>query len=230
MSKRINKTYKGCVSKRWQKRENERNKVRIIVLITFMLLARVALADTPTPAPIVQEAQSVSEDVPLPTDWTPEELKDVQSPQEAKEERIEANLYRDEVKIPVEVKIEPVKVKPRAVVKKTIVKEVKVPDTVPAGKEDIINIIKAAAAKYGVSEANMLRIAKCESGYNQNAINYNYYENGYPSGLFQHISGYWAARATKYGYEGASVFDPIANANVTAGMFRDGQSYLWECR
>ena len=46
---------------------------------------------------------------------------------------------------------------------------------------------------------------------------------------FQHISGYWTARAKAYGYEGTSVFDAYANANVTAAMFADGKSNLWEC-
>lgn len=84
--------------------------------------------------------------------------------------------------------------------------------------------------RYGVDPNRALRIAKCESGFNPNAVNYGYNENGYPSGLFQHISGYWGARAAKYGYAGASVFDPVANANVTMGMWRDGQANLWECR
>ena len=74
-----------------------------------------------------------------------------------------------------------------------------------------------------------MHIARCESTLNPNAINTGYYDNGHPSGLFQHISGYWPARAAQYGYPGASVFDPVANANVTAAMFRDGHSNLWEC-
>lgn len=65
---------------------------------------------------------------------------------------------------------------------------------------------------------------------NPNAVNYGYNENGYPSGLFQHLSGYWPARAAKYGYSGASVFDPTANANVTAAMFAEGHQKLWECK
>ena len=75
-----------------------------------------------------------------------------------------------------------------------------------------------------------MSIAKCESNFNANAVNLNYYENGHPSGLFQHLSGYWPARAAKYGHAGASVFDATANAEVTAQMFRDGLSYLWECK
>jgi len=225
MTKRINKTYKGCVTKRWQKRENERNKIRIIALIAFMLIARVALADTPVAPLIPADTQSVAEDVPLPTDWTPEELEDVQSPQEAKEERIEANLYRDEVKVPVEVKPEPVKAKP--VAKKTTVKEVKIPDTVPAGKEDIINIIKAAAAKYGVSEATMLRIAKCESGLDTQAKN----KTSTATGTFQFLSGTWQDgvkwRGLNWTLEDRK--DIYKSADMAAWFMAKGEFERWEC-
>lgn len=98
------------------------------------------------------------------------------------------------------------------------------------GGGSVEQIVREAARKYGLDEEHFVRIAKCESGMTPTSVNYNYNENGYPSGLFQHLSGYWPARAEKYGYAGASVFDPVANANVTAGMFRDGASNLWECR
>ena len=95
---------------------------------------------------------------------------------------------------------------------------------------DIQGIIVAAANKYGIDPQRALRIAKCESGFNPNAVNLGYAENGNPSGLFQHLSGYWPARAAKYGYAGASVFDPVANANVTMGMWRDGEANFGECQ
>lgn len=99
----------------------------------------------------------------------------------------------------------------------------------PVVSGNIQQIIVDAANRYGVDPNRALRIAKCESGFNPNAVNYGYNENGNPSGLYQHISGYWAGRAAKYGYAGASVFDPAANANVTMAMWRDGQAGLWEC-
>ena len=90
-------------------------------------------------------------------------------------------------------------------------------------------IVRQAARKYGIDENYAVQIAMCESTMNPNAVNTSYYENGNPSGLYQHISGYWPARAAKYGYAGASVFDPVANANVTMAMWKDGQKGLWEC-
>jgi hypothetical protein len=100
---------------------------------------------------------------------------------------------------------------------------------------DVRGIIVAAANKYGIDVNRALRIAECESTFNPNSVNYTYWEtdkNGkrhYPSGLFQHLTNYWPNRAAKYGYGGASVFDPVANANVTMGMWRDGAANLWEC-
>lgn len=95
---------------------------------------------------------------------------------------------------------------------------------------NVEQIVRNAARKYGIDENYFVHIARCESGLNPNAVNYNYNENGYPSGLFQHLSGYWPARAALYGYAGASVFDATANANVTAQMFAAGQQGLWECK
>ncbi len=97
----------------------------------------------------------------------------------------------------------------------------------PAGS--IEDIVRQAARKYGINEDYFVRVARCESTLNPNAVNSSYYENGNPSGLFQHLSGYYPARAAKYGYS-SDVFDAYSNANVTAAMFADGQSNLWECR
>lgn len=103
-------------------------------------------------------------------------------------------------------------------------------------------IVRNAARKYGVDENYLVRIATCETTMNPSSVNYGYWEdsNGtpmgsvgqkyYPSGLIQHITRYWPARAAKYGWAGASVFNAQANAEVTAQMFRDGMSGLWACK
>jgi hypothetical protein len=98
-------------------------------------------------------------------------------------------------------------------------------------------IIVTAAATHGMSALTMLRIARCESTNNPAAINYNYtaidsagVSHGHPMGLFQHVEGYWPARAAKYGYPGVSVFDPAANANVTAAMMANEGTSAWECK
>ena len=89
-------------------------------------------------------------------------------------------------------------------------------------------IVRNAADKYGLDPDRFVAMAMCESTLNSNSVNYGYYENGNPSGTFQHISGYYPARALKYGYS-TDVFDPYSNANVTAAMIADGLSYLWAC-
>lgn len=100
----------------------------------------------------------------------------------------------------------------------------------PVAASNIEKIIIDAANKYGIDPNYALRIARCESSLDPNSVNYNYYENGHPSGLYQHISGYWPARAAKYGYAGASVFDATANANVTMAMWSDVGTIQWECK
>ena len=109
------------------------------------------------------------------------------------------------------------------------------PVYVAQSTQPVVGSIQAIIVKwanfYGVNADTLLRIAKCESGFNPNAVNRNYSVSGtHPSGLFQHVAVYWPARAARYGVPGASVFDADANARVTAGMFRDGQASAWECR
>lgn len=114
---------------------------------------------------------------------------------------------------------------------KTITQDTSIEEVSPVASsgDDIELIVRQAARKYGINEDYFVKIARCESTLNPQAVNKNYFENGHPSGLFQHLSGYWPARAAHHGYGGSSVFDAEANANVTAAMFAAGQSYMWEC-
>lgn len=90
----------------------------------------------------------------------------------------------------------------------------------------IADIIRAAAAKYGVDPETLLRVAYCESRYDPLAY------NGIlgASGLFQFIPGTWRANSPLAGYGGASVWDPVANANVAAWMWSTGKSGQWACK
>lgn len=96
----------------------------------------------------------------------------------------------------------------------------------PPAPSEIAGIITAAANKYGVSAETLLRVAWCESRYDPLAYN--------PilgaSGLFQIIPGTWRANSAASGYGGASVWDPVANANVAAWMFSRGQAGQWACK
>ena len=96
----------------------------------------------------------------------------------------------------------------------------------PPPPGEIAAIIRAAAAKYGVDVEQLLRVAYCESRYDPLAY------NGIlgASGLFQIIPGTWRANSVPAGYGGASVWDPVANANVAAWMFSNGESRQWSCK
>ena len=100
------------------------------------------------------------------------------------------------------------------------------PKPAPPAPGEISAIIVAAADKYGVSADTLLRVAYCESRYDPLAY------NGIlgASGLFQIIPGTWRANSAAAGYGGASVWDPVANANVAAWMFAHGQARQWACK
>ena len=100
------------------------------------------------------------------------------------------------------------------------------PKPAPPAPGDIAAIIRAAADKYGVSADTLLRVAYCESRYDPLA--YNSVLGA--SGLFQIIPGTWRANSAAAGYGGASVWDPVANANVAAWMFAHGQAGQWACK
>lgn len=152
-----------------------------------------------------------------------------------KEEKDAADKERERLKAELQAKAES-----KSKIKlASVSSEAKTASTVSTDSGSIQDIIIAAANKYGVSVDRALRVGSCESTgtpgkFDANALNLNYSEevngvNYHPSGLFQHLANYWPARAAKYGYAGSSVFDPVANANVTMAMWRDGASGLWEC-
>jgi hypothetical protein len=90
----------------------------------------------------------------------------------------------------------------------------------PAGG-DVVSIIYAAAAAYGQSGDDMLRVATCESGLNP----YAYNPAGW-YGLFQFVPGTFAG--TPYG--AYDIFDPWANANAAAWMWSVGRRGEWTCQ
>ncbi len=87
-------------------------------------------------------------------------------------------------------------------------------------------IILDAAARWGADPNQLLRVARCESSFNPNAYN----ASSGASGLFQFLSGTWAANSVRAGYAGVSVFNAVANANTAAMMFAQGQARQWACK
>jgi uncharacterized protein YabE (DUF348 family) len=94
------------------------------------------------------------------------------------------------------------------------------------GGSEIEAIIRDAAAAQGANADQLVRVAYCESRFNPGAYN----ASSGASGLFQFLASTWAANSVRAGYAGASVFDPVASANVAAWMFARGQAGQWVCR
>ncbi len=84
-------------------------------------------------------------------------------------------------------------------------------------KEDVVWLIKYYSKKYEYNEEVALKIAGCESGYRANAKN----PNSSASWVYQHLRRYWDARAKKYWFPGASVFDAEANVAVSIQMLKN---------
>ncbi len=86
------------------------------------------------------------------------------------------------------------------------------------------SIIIEQCAAVGCDASQVIRIMYCESSGNPYAANNIYF------GLFQHHVNYWPIRASRYGIPESSIYDPYAQVHVTARMFAEGLSYLWECK
>lgn len=89
-------------------------------------------------------------------------------------------------------------------------------------RDEIIQIIYAAADKYGQPRSDMLRVAQCESVLDPNAVN----PASGVSGLFQFLPSTWAT--TPYADE--DIFDPVANAEAAGWMWANGRRNEWHCQ
>jgi soluble lytic murein transglycosylase-like protein len=95
------------------------------------------------------------------------------------------------------------------------------PQPAYSGGGDIVSIIYAAAARYGVDGGWMVRIARCESGLNPNAVG----GGGQYHGLFQFYMPTY--NGTPPGKAGRSVYDPAANAEAAAWLMVNGGPQNW---
>ena len=92
------------------------------------------------------------------------------------------------------------------------------PKSAPAPAGSVESIIRAAAARHGVSGDWMVRIARCESGLNPHAVN----PNGH-YGLFQF------SRSTFSSHGGTDIWDAGQQSEITARMLSQGQAGQWSC-
>jgi soluble lytic murein transglycosylase-like protein len=91
--------------------------------------------------------------------------------------------------------------------------------------QQVQQIIRNAFAPLGpAAQQWALRVAKCESSYNPNAVN----RYSHASGLFQFIPSTWAS--TPQAKAGKSVFDPVANARAAAWLYKRAGPRPWVCK
>jgi hypothetical protein len=88
-------------------------------------------------------------------------------------------------------------------------------------KEEIQALIRSYSAQYGISASLPLRIANCESGYNQFSKN----SHSTASGVFQYLSGTW--KNTPAGKQGISVFDAEANVKTAVSSIAINGTAPW---
>lgn len=88
-------------------------------------------------------------------------------------------------------------------------------------QQEIIQIIYDAADRYGQPREDMLRVARCESVLDPNAVN--------PAGsygLFQFVPSTWATTP----FAGEDIFDAYASANAAGWMWSVGRRNEWVCQ
>jgi peptidoglycan hydrolase CwlO-like protein len=94
----------------------------------------------------------------------------------------------------------------------------------PAGgytpsQQQVMAIIREAAARWNQDADRLIRVARCESGLNPRAYN----RSSGASGLFQFMPG------TFYGNGGHDIWDAADQSNIAAKMFSQGRSGAWGC-
>jgi peptidoglycan hydrolase CwlO-like protein len=85
-------------------------------------------------------------------------------------------------------------------------------------QQEIIAVIRTAAARYNQDGDRLVRVARCESSLNPRAQS-----SSGASGLFQFMPG------TFYGNGGHDIWDPTDQSNIAAKMFSQGRSGDWSC-
>ena len=88
-------------------------------------------------------------------------------------------------------------------------------------KEEVVQLIKDYANQYRIPADLPLRVANCESGYNQFSKN----KSSTASGVFQYIASTW--RNTAAGKLGVSPFDADANVHMAIKSIASGGIGNW---
>jgi len=91
-------------------------------------------------------------------------------------------------------------------------------------QQEIIDIIYAAADRWGQPRADMLRVARCESNLDPRAVN----RSSGASGLFQFMPSTFAF--TPNGKRGEDIFNAYSSADAAGWMWANGMRNHWACQ
>lgn len=103
--------------------------------------------------------------------------------------------------------------------------EVELVEVSSAVEPDVPALIVDAARRWGLDERVLLRIAWCESRFNPNARG-----AAGLSGVFQFAPITWGWVAERAGYPGASPYDPRANIEAAAYLYKTEGPKHWGCK
>ncbi len=85
------------------------------------------------------------------------------------------------------------------------------------------SVIFDYAQRYGADPELMVRIARCESGFNPAAQN----KTSSASGIYQYINSTWQSQSLKYGIT-TQKNDPYGQIELTARILADGGIHHWD--
>ncbi len=89
-------------------------------------------------------------------------------------------------------------------------------------EDEIVAIIREAARAFAQPEEDLVRVGRCESNLDPNAVN----PDGPYFGLFQFLRSTWASTP----FATRDIFDPVANAHAAAWMWQQGRRGEWACQ
>ncbi|MDQ3653709.1 MAG: SH3 domain-containing protein [Chloroflexota bacterium] len=98
------------------------------------------------------------------------------------------------------------------------------PDSGNSSNQEIVDIIYAAADRWGQPRADMLRVARCESNLDPRAVN----SSSGASGLFQFMPSTFAG--TPNGKRGEDIFNAYSSADAAGWMWANGMRNHWVCQ
>lgn len=98
-----------------------------------------------------------------------------------------------------------------------------------SAKGDAMVKMNQEAVRYGIHASSLKRVAKCESGYNKDAINTND-PNGGSKGILQFQSKTFYQNAAILKIENPDIWNTDQQIQVAAYLFSKGEASQWTCK